>query len=301
MVLEGFNIIKLRATFQAEEKGQLPPYLGSMIRGILSQSMRHLVCIAPKVQCHLCEHAPECDYANYHNPPGTSAGSVKPYVIHVPVRDKVHWHKGDLLTFDITFFGHTTSAAEYYVAGLLAMEKYGWGANRLKFSLQQIVNAQDQTLVWSGDEIWTHHLAAFSIQEEGRLTNSVFLRFNSPTRILVNRRLLKSLSFEHVIRSIMIRIKLLLHAYEGVLLEWNEEAMLNEARQIQTVEEDWKFVDFKRYSRTYNRKLSLPSITGYARYVGDLSAFTPLLEIGQLIQIGKNTTHGFGNYDLYYA
>lgn len=301
MVLSDFNIIKLRATFRAEEKGLLPVYLGSMIRGILSQSMRHLVCIAPKVQCHMCDHAPDCDYATFYNPPGGLAGSVKPYVIHVPTRDKEQWTKGDLLSFDITFFGHTTSAAEYYVAGILAMEKYGWGANRLKFSLQEIVNVYDQTLVWSGGDIWVHHLESFSIQEEGRLTNSVFLRFNSPTRIFVKSRLLKALNFEHIIRSIMIRINLLLHAYEGVVLEWNEEAMLAEARQIRTVEEDWQFVDFKRYSRTYNRKLSLPSITGYARYEGDISSFTPLLEIGELIQIGKNTTHGFGNYNLYYA
>jgi len=40
---------------------------------------------------------------------------------------------------------------------------------------------------------------------------------------------------------------------------------------------------------------------GYARYEGDITPFTPLLEIGQLIQIGKNTTHGFGHYEIYYG
>src|SRR5690625_535000 len=109
------------------------------------------------------------------------------------------------------------------------------------------------------------------------------------------------MQLEHIICAILTRVKLLLHAYSGVVLEWNEKAILKEARQIKTVEEDWQFIDFKRYSYTYNRKLGLPSIMGYARYEGDITPFTPLLEIGQLIQIGKNTTHGFGHYEIYYG
>lgn len=87
MVLENLQVVKLRAVFQAMEEGELPPYLGSMIRGILGHAMRNIVCIAPKVQCHLCEIATSCDYATYFNSPGTSAGSIKPYVIYVPVKD----------------------------------------------------------------------------------------------------------------------------------------------------------------------------------------------------------------------
>jgi len=301
MVFTELPIIKLRAIFQAKESGQLPPFLGSMIRGVLGHAMRDLVCIAPDVPCHVCDLSNECDYATYFNPPGTFAGSVKPYVIHVPTRNKTNWNKGDLLTFDITFFGYSTIEAEYYIEGLLAMEEYGFGAHRLKFSLQQIINLCDQTLIWSGGETWLHHLQPFVIDEEERKSYRVLLRFISPTRILVNRRLVKNLQFEHIIRSILTRVKLLLHAYSGVVLEWNEEAILKEARQIKTVEEDWQFIDFKRYSYTYNRKLGLPSIMGYARYEGDITPFTPLLEIGQLIQIGKNTTHGFGHYEIYYG
>lgn len=301
MVLENLKAIQLRATFQAEEDGDLPPYLGSMIRGILGHAMRNIVCIAPNVHCHLCEFATKCDYATYFNSPGTEAGSVKPYVIYVPIRDKTNWKKGDLLSFDITFFGHTTTAAKYYIAGLLNMEKYGWGANRLKFSLQYIVNPFNDTLVWSNGYAWFEHLEAFSVHAEGRPTNSVFLKLNSPTRILVRRKLLNQLSFEHIIRAIITRMRLLFHAYEGIVLEWNEPAILQDARQIKTVDEHWQFIDFKRYSHTYSRQLSLPSIAGYARFEGYITPFTPLLELGELLQIGKNTTHGFGNYNLYYT
>lgn len=301
MKFEGMSVLRLRSIFKAEKKGELPAYLGSMIRGILSRSMRNLVCIAPNIQCHLCEFSSTCDYTNRFNSAGNIAGSVNPYVIHVPIRNKVYWERGETLTFDVTFFGSSTLAAEYYIAGILLMGEYRWGVRRLRFSPVQIVNAYDDSLVWSSGEIWVHNLLPDPLSVEGRVTNSVLLNFNSPTRILVSRKLQKQLRFVDIIRALLTRIKLLSHAYEGTVLDWDEATMLAKAKNVRTIEEHWEFVDFKRYSRTYDRKLGLPAIEGYARYEGDITPFTPLLEAGRAIQIGKNTTHGFGHYELYYT
>lgn len=300
MKFEGMSVLKLRSVFKVEEEGELPAYLGSMIRGVLSRSMRNLVCIAPNVQCHLCEFSSTCDYTNRFNSAGNIAGSVNSYVAHVPVRNKIHWKRGDTLTFDITIFGSSTLAAEYYVAGILSMGDYGFGVRRLRFSPVQIMNVNDESLVWSNGEMWVHNLLPDRLYVEGRATNSVLLRFHSPTRIVVSKKLQRQLRFVDVIRALLTRMRLLTHAYEGTILNWDETTMLEKAKNIRTVEEHWEFVDFKRYSRTYDRKLGLPAIEGYARYEGDLTPFTPLLEAGKVVQIGKNTTHGFGHYELYY-
>lgn len=303
MVLDQLKMIKLRVIFRAEEKGQLPPYLGSTIRGILGHSMRQLVCIAPSTPCHQCPYATDCDYATFFNPPGSFAGSVKPYVIYVPLRNKTEWQRGDLLPFEITFFGHAIQAADYYLAGILGMEDFGWGAQRLKFSLQQITNTYDNTLIWSGGDVFFHHLNPFTLSDLNKIVynpRGVFLRFNSPTRILIRRTLVKKIHFEHIIRAILIRLNLLLHAFVGVQVKWNEEAILEEAKCIEVIEENWKFVNFKRYSFSYDRKLRLPSVIGYARFTGNLEPFTTFLEMGKFVHIGKNATHGFGNYHLYY-
>ncbi|WP_442954776.1 CRISPR system precrRNA processing endoribonuclease RAMP protein Cas6 [Paenibacillus sp. SYP-B4298] len=45
---------------------------------------------------------------------------------------------------------------------------------------------------------------------------------------------------------------------------------------------------------TRGGKLELPAITGWARYEGDLSPFTPLLTAGELLHVGKII--GFGQY-----
>lgn len=301
LVVSNLQYIKLRVILQAEESGRLPPFLGSTIRGVLGHSMRDLVCLAPKVKCHTCIHANNCHYATYFNPPGSVAGSVKPYVIYTPLSNKTHWYKGDLLSFDITFFGDSILAIDYLITGLLNIENYGWGAQRLSFSLKHIINQIDGSLVWSGGNTWLDHLTPTSVKDEGRLANSVLIRLNSPTRILVQQKLLKELQFKDIIQAIMTRMKLIYHGYVGLVLEWDEERLLEGAEQITRVEAEWEFIDFKRYSFTYNRQLKLPSIMGYARFEGNLTPYTPLLELGQLLQIGKNTTHGFGHYNLYYA
>lgn len=299
MALE-LNMLKLRAIFQAEEAGELPPFLVSTIRGVLGHAMRDGVCVKPNLRCHLCELADQCDYTAYFSTAGNIAGSVNPFVLHVPLQNKTTWQRGDLLRFDITVFGRTTTAADFYVNGLLKMAEYGWGAKRLKFTPVQILNAFDKSLVWSNGVMWPENLRPNVTKARGRKTDSVLIRFDAPTRVVVKQKLQEKLTFELIIKAILTRIRLLLHAYEGTLLDWDEAAILAHAREIETVEENWQFIDFKRYSQTRKGKLELPAIRGYARFCGDLTPFTPLLEIGEIVHIGKNTTHGFGNYELYY-
>lgn len=293
------KIVKLLITFEAQEKGELPSFLGSTIRGILGHAMRNAVCIVPDIPCHQCGFSSNCDYTTFFNTAGNIAGSVKPYVIHVPTRNKTIWEPGDLLTFELTIFGRPTLATEYYLNGILMMGEYGWGARRLKFSPIQIVNAINKSLIWSGGECWLNNFQPYLLDIEGRESSEILLRFNSPTRVVEKQKLQERLTFDQIIRSIMNRVSLLSHAYENVLIEWDEE-LIEKAKEIQTVEENWQFVQFERYSMTRKGKLELPSIEGNVRFRGDITPFTSLLEWGEIVQIGKNTTHGFGNYSLFY-
>lgn len=292
--------LTLRATFQAEETGQLPAYIGSTIRGVLGHSMREAACTNPGIRCHLCHVSESCGYARSFNSPGNVAGAVNPFVIHAPVRDKTAWKAGDPCTFDITILGKATQSADFYLDGLLSMGKRGWGVNRMKFSVSQIINKKNNTLVWSGGKTWWQNLRGTPLTVTEKEATSALIQFDTPTRILVKRQLCTKLSFENIVQSLIRRISLLSHAYSGKLMEWDENEWLKKAKNIRTVEENWRFVDFKRYSLTYDKKLALPAIEGWARYEGDLTPFTPLLEAGKLLHIGKNATHGFGHYEIFY-
>lgn len=300
-LFEHIELLTVRAFFSAKEEGKLPLYLGSTLRGILGHNMRQFVCTRPRLQCHLCEISADCAYAHSFNSPGNEAGAVNPFVLYAPARDNELWQIGDTCSFDITIIGNATRLSGFYLDGLLAMSERGWGASRLKFSILQIANPISGSLVWSGGRTWLRNLQSEPLIIEQRPTSSVLIRFNTPTRILVKRVLRRRLTFADLIQSISRRIALLSHAYTGRLIEWDEAALLEQAGKIRTVEESWKFVDFERYSMTYDRKLSLPAIEGWARYEGDITPFTPLLEAGRRLHVGKNTTHGFGHYEVFYG
>ncbi|MCS7461185.1 CRISPR system precrRNA processing endoribonuclease RAMP protein Cas6 [Paenibacillus doosanensis] len=294
------NVLTLRAFFIAKESGELPPYLGSTLRGILGHCLRDFACIAPGVRCHLCEHSAGCGYAKYFCSPGNVAGAVNPYVIYTSIRDKTVWRTGDSCVFDITLIGETVHSAGYYLDGLVAMGNRGWGAGRMRFSLEQVINPNSGTLVWSNGKSWLRNVSFSTISSNERKASGALIRFDSPTRVLIQRNLCRKLSFATLVQSLTRRISLLSHAYSNRLLPWDEEKLVAEAQRVRTVEEHWSSVDFKRYSINHDRELSLPAIEGWARYEGDLTPFTPLLDAGTRLHVGKNATHGFGHYQVYY-
>ncbi|WP_379165644.1 CRISPR system precrRNA processing endoribonuclease RAMP protein Cas6 [Paenibacillus roseus] len=294
------NTITLRATFAATGKGRLPPYLGSTIRGVLGHCIRSFVCPHPEVKCHLCTISADCAYAQNFCSPGNEAGAVNPYVLRALTRDKADWNPMDTCQFDITLIGKSSEQAGLFIDALQEMQSRGWGASRLPFELQQITNPVQNTLIWNSGKLWMRNCQPRPMSFPERRGRSAVIRFESPVRILVSRQLRHQLSFADLIQSLSRRIALLSHAYTGYQLQWDEEAMMADARRIQAVAESWRPVDFSRYSMTRGGKLDLPAIIGWARYEGDLTPFSQLLAAGELLHVGKNATIGFGNYQVSY-
>ncbi|KJD43088.1 CRISPR system precrRNA processing endoribonuclease RAMP protein Cas6 [Paenibacillus terrae] len=299
-MFEHINTLTLRVVFTAEGKGELPLYLGSTLRGIMGHCIREFVCTRPNVQCHKCELSPDCAYAKNFCSPGNEAGAVNPYVIHSLTRDKLRWEPQDECQFDITLIGDATEHAGLFIDALLDMENKGWGSARLPFRLQQIIDPERQALIWSSSKLWMRNCLPRPLSCEQRRAHTAVVRFDSPVRILVSKQLRRQLTFAEMIHSLTRRIALLSHAYTGHILQWDEQAMLNEANKIRTVAADWKQVDFERYSMTRGGKLPLPAIKGWAQYEGDLTPFTPILKAGEQLHIGKNATIGFGHYQVNY-
>lgn len=294
------ELLTMRAFYRAKEDGMLPPFLGSTIRGILGHCMRDFSCIVPDEKCHLCMYVSNCDYAQNFCSPGNVAGSVNPFVIYIPLPGKTKWREGDTLIFDLTLIGKAVNAAGLFLDGLQAMADRGWGARRMKFQLEQVINPRTGHLIWDNGKTWLRNIRPEPLETFERQASSVLIRFDSPTRVLVGKQMCHELTFSNIIQAICRRIALLSHAYADIPIEWDEEALLEDASKIKTVEQHWKNIDFSRYSMNHKGKLELPAIEGWARFEGDLEPFTSILEAGHRLHIGKNATHGFGHFNLFY-
>ena len=300
-MFEFINILTLRATYECQEEGRLPSYLGSTIRGILGHCIRDFCCEYPAKRCFQCEKKKGCLYVQCFSNTGGEAGAVNPYVLYVHGEGRERWKKGDLCVFDLTLLGRGGERAGVYLDALLAAEQKGWGAARLSFRLMQVIDSGSGKVIYAGGKSWIRNLSPRPLHTAGRNASYASLFFDTPLRIVSGDKLFDKLPFETFMQFLIRRISLLTKAYTDYQLEWNEEELLNKARKIKTLDEYWREIPFTRYSMNQEEgKLKLPSRTGWVLYEGDLSSFVPILEAGKFLRVGKGATIGFGHYEISY-
>lgn len=295
------KVLRLQAVFAAQEEGMLPVYLGSTVRGILGHCFREFVCDRPVLKCFRCEKRFECTYVQNFSNTGGEAGAVNPFSLHVFTQGKTEWKKGDECIFELTLYGRAAGQAGIYLDALQDMEKKGWGAGRMAFKLMRVVEADTGKLVFAGGKMWLRNLIPHRMKIEERKAGTVCVAFDTPVRIISGKALFESLPLEMLLRFLEGRLHLLAKAYGEEVPEQSEVELAESARDIKILQEEWKDVEFTRYSiNQKGNKLELPAKIGWVIYEGDLSRFLPLLEAGQYLHVGKNATIGFGHYQVYY-
>lgn len=300
-MFEFIKIITLRASFECQEKGCLPAYLGSAIRGILGHCIREFCCEYPMEKCFRCGKRDACIYVQCFSNTGGEAGAVNPYTLYVYGSGKERWEKGDVCTFDLTLFGTGAEHAGVYLDALQAAEQKGWGAARLKFRLMQVTEPDSGKVIYAGGRTWIRNLTPRALNITQRKASCAVLHFDTPLRIVSGQQLFQKLPFDTMIQFLIRRITLLTTAYTEFRMEWEEEELLDKAKEIRTLSESWREIPFSRYSMNQKEgKLELPGRTGWIIYEGDLSRFVPILEAGRYLRVGKDATIGFGHYEISY-
>ena len=300
-MFEYLKVTTLEAVFTARGAGRLPEYLGSTIRGILGHCFRDFVCDMRATKCFACEKQSGCLYVRNFANTGGQGGAINPYVLLSCTQGKTEWKPGDECRFRLTLFGTAAESPGIYMDALLAMERRGWGAAKIPFALNRLVDWETGRLIYGAGRPYLRNLAPQAMEIRPVNARSVMVSFQTPVRIVAGKTLFTSLPFQELVRFLMGRFAQMTQAYTDYVMEWDQEEMLRQAGQIKTVAEHWNYLDFSRYSiNSPSGKLELPARTGWALYEGDLGAFVPYLEAGRYLHVGKNTTIGFGRYELYY-
>lgn len=300
-MFEFMKMMTLRATFAAEGAGTLPPFLGSTVRGILGHCFREFVCDKRSDKCFACDDRYSCSYVRFFSNTGAEGGALNPYVLNVHVRGKTEWAVGDECVFDLRLFGNVAANPGIYLDALVKMEEKGWGVQRIPYSLKSVTDPDTGRLIYAAGKNWMGNLVPHSMKMPEGNPGAVLVAFQSPLRIVSRKELFKSLPFDTFIRFLARRISNMAQIYTDFRMELDEQEMMERASGIQCTASLWRDVPFSRYSMNQkNGKLELPAKTGWALYEGELSPFVPYIEAGRYLHVGKNTTIGFGQYEVYY-
>lgn len=288
-----FNIeyLPLKVTLAFQERAELPPFLGSALRGAIGQALYRTD-----------QEAYAFLYAKGKNSEGKQ-DIAKPYMVIPPdisIENRVV-EAGEELSFEIVLFGSAEKYVDALTKALRRSSKYGLGARRYGFELCRISNGGKQRIHWQ--EYLFYEAGASGGKKSGQKLSCVtgaIIRLCTPLRIRRGGQLLESISFETLIRNIINRILRLTERYGGWIDIGEAEKIQSLAAGVKTVRENLKIHHLQRYSNRVQDKMDFSGLMGEVEYEGDLTPFVSWLSAAQILHIGRNTTFGMGKIQVYF-
>lgn len=283
--------LPLTIILTALQRAELPPYLGSTLRGAIGQALLQ----ADKEACTFL----------YRNGEEAESRKVitKPYVVLPPKVSipQTVIEQGEQLKFEFLLFGKAERYLSPVISALEQINRFGLGARRYRFELKGIVHSQTQRMVWYRGQYYKEAATAAVLPnyELQNVTGAVII-LCTPLRIRHGGQLMQTLPFQTLIRNITNRIAAIAERYGGWIDKEEAGRVLSLAENIQTVNEAFKITQLERYSNRINRKMDFSGLSGRIEYKGELSPFVPWLYAAQSLHIGRNTTFGMGKIQVYF-
>lgn len=306
--IRALRVLPLRATFRVAGPLELPEFAGSTVRGALGHALKDAVCVTSERRCARCAFVDECTYPYlFETPRAPSATRLQgvprapaPFRLRVPAGPRTV-EPGDELTVGVDLFGRATELLPSLVAALDGVGRRGVGAARVPASLVDVVVDDEAApdVVYRGGRISPVRARSGGSPVGLRLDDGrAEVRFDAPARVRHAGRLAEELPFHVLVRSLLRRASSLLEFHEGVDLDVDYRRVIAESESVRVVVSRLVGVDRWRFSTRQQRSMNLNGLIGSVTYEGDLAPFSPLLELGAAVGIGKGTTFGLGRMSV---
>ena len=132
---------------------------------------------------------------------------------------------------------------------------------------------------------------------EPHTADAIELEFLTPTSIKVNGKWTSQLTFEHLVRNLLRRIRFLSYFHCGEDLDVDAPALIKAASAV-THHLRLKWLRKDRYSYRTEKSVPMGGFVGKVCFEGELQPFLPFIYLGEYLHIGHHTAFGFGQYRL---
>jgi hypothetical protein len=294
----------------------LPPYKGSTFRGGFAGTFQRLVCSTGSRKCRPCPVKAECPYAVvFESEPPEGAEALRnyesiprPFILEPPPEEKTAYAPGEPLVFSLILFGRAVNLLPYFIVTLDEFARRGIGKGRRPFTLEQIAAVNPLTgegaVIFEGTDrvvrprdlsvtardVWLYAAGEASGGDIG----AARIGFVTPTQIKYGGRPVRTPEFHTVIRNLLRRVSSMCYFHHGFAYEADFLAIIAVAEAVRITRNHTRWVDWERYSSRQAQKVPLGGLVGEVSYEGPLSAFWPLLRLGELLHVGKGAVFGQG-------
>ena len=260
----------------------------------------------------LCPYEEECVvrrlmYAKFKiQPPFASEGDSIGY--SVCCQDyREEFFAGDLLEFELTLFGRLLVHLNPILQAFTALGQAGLGAEHARFRIAAIANSRREPIL-DGTNIYLSRyvpetLESYVLRRLPHLSDRLTLRFRTPVTLKHNKEFLEHFDPEVILNACARRLYML-DCFEGIdrpqaAVGEKEENGNEEAQDLRIpvprlVSETPIHTIIPRFSSTQETRIKLHGIRGEVILENVSEEAKILLAAGEVMQIGKNVSMGFG-------
>ncbi|NLX90480.1 MAG: CRISPR system precrRNA processing endoribonuclease RAMP protein Cas6 [Firmicutes bacterium] len=318
-MLEDLTLSRCRFTLEITRQVSLPEFTGSTLRGAFGTVFRKIICAQrQREDCKGCYLQNTCAYAAVFTPGNLQDSPYfpkneslpPPFLFHIEEEKKTGFSVGEEINLLLTLVGKGADYFPYFFIVLQELGRQGFGirgngGQRGSFEIKKVADdlAPDKKIIFTAEKetkispLHREKLGNF-FQEMDDLS-LLKVRYLTPFRVKWQGRLCSEIKFHILIRNILRRVSALYFISEHKPLQLDYRSLISQAENIQTVQAQFQWKEYSRYSSRQKEKMQLGGVTGWALYQGEgLSRFHPFLKAAELMAAGKGTTFGFGRIAL---
>lgn len=314
-----------RFKFELETTGRLRlgAFFENTLRGMIGAHLHRLCCSNALEKCESCADSASCLYSYLYNTPAAKESKnlsnyktlPHPYIFYFP-RNRLIFEKGDRVIFYLTLFGRALNYLSYYVHAVSGVCRDGFGIDRTPLRLakvEAVYGPQDLETIYTVEDPFLNSFRKQSLCLETALhpvlevnppncdaepaLRMVKLSFNSAFRVKENEKLLSAIGFPTIIKSLLRRFSNIAYFHCGRETPIDFKKIIDMAGNVEVVDSKLEWFEYDRYSLRQRAKMKLGGLIGEITFK-NASKWIDLLKLGEIIHLGKNTSFGFGKYEL---
>ena len=310
--LEGVRYVRLCAGLRATGAGNVLRHPAVLLRSCLGAALRSVCChLDHDVSCVDCE--PDlrggCAYQYlFDTVRPDDAPRLKgvrdiprPLVLHSPERTREQVRTGDPLQVDLVLVGRAVEFLPHVVVALGRAGALGIDSGRVQYMLERVEQETEQgtRLLFDRNRQQAEPRPESGPPRRYAAGDALEVRFVTPTCLVSAGQAQRRVEFSVLIRALLRRISSLSFFHCGHELQLDFPALVAQAAEVHVESCDTRWVTSSRYSRRQARRIPRYGVEGSVVYRGSrLKEFHPLLALGTVLGVGKNTTSGMGRFEV---
>lgn len=300
---------RYRFDIQISEGIVWPEYAGSMLRGAWGHQLRRICCMTKQPNCNGCPLRATCPYSIVFEPAPTSANTGHkppvPYVIETDLHRQKRWLKaGSNVHFHMVLMGAALQQLPLIIYAWQQALQRGIGSKNNAGSaiLQQVMQIlpQGQThQVWHETEQPEVENCEMQWQLPPMPQGEIRLQLKTPLRLQQQGRILNQDITPSAFLMALVRRLQFVSQQWPVEQPW-QVADVHYKHQAEDIvwHSELRWHDWARYSNRQQQKMKLGGLVGNICFNALDEVFWPALYLGQWLHIGKETSFGFGQYQI---